>query len=56
MVSEAQLRAQAKYDLRNTIGITLKFNKKTDRDILEHLDKQENRQGYIKKLIRQDIR
>ena len=56
MVSEAQKRAQAKYDNRNTIWISLKFNMKTDRDILEKLDSVENRQGYIKELIRQDIR
>lgn len=26
-----------------------------DRDIIERLDEQENKQGYIKRLIRQDI-
>ena len=35
-------------------GIYLKLNEDTDKDILERLDKQENKQGYIKELIRTD--
>lgn len=56
MTSEAQKRASAKYDAENTTGIYLKLNNKTDADIIEHLAKQENKQGYIKELIRQDMR
>ena len=48
--------ATSKYDKNNTTGVYLKLNKKTDEDILEHLAKQENKQGYIKELIRKDIR
>ena len=54
-VSKAQLRAQAKYDKSNTIQITLKLNKKTDKDILDWLYDESNKQGYIKSLIRADI-
>lgn len=36
-------------------GLYLKFNKVNDRDIIERLDKQANKQGYIKDLIRTDI-
>lgn len=36
-------------------GLYLKFNKVNDRDIIERLDKQSNKQGYIKDLIRTDI-
>lgn len=53
--SEAQLRAGAKYDAANTRQTTLKLNKTTDADILEHLDAVDNVQGYIKKLIREDM-
>ena len=45
----------AKWDAENTKQIKLKLNLRTDADILEHLDKQESRQGYIKALIRADI-
>lgn len=53
--TEAQIRAAAKYDKTNTKLIQMKLNKKTDADILEFLDTLENRQGYIKELIRKDM-
>lgn len=56
MATEAQLRAQAKYDRNNTRAVLFKFNLKTDADILAQLDRIENRQGYIKALIRKDMR
>ena len=31
------------------------MNKKTDADIIAHLEQQDSKQGYIKRLIRQDI-
>lgn len=55
MVSEAQNRAQAKYDKANTKMIQMKLNLKTDADILEKLASVGNKQGYIKALIRADI-
>lgn len=55
MTSDAQKRANAKYDARNTRQVMLKLNKITDKDILDKLDSVENRQGYIKSLIREDI-
>lgn len=55
-VSKAQLKAQAKYDKDNTVQVRLKLNKKTDRDILDYLSDCNNKQGYIKELIRSDIR
>ena len=54
-VSKAQLRAQEKYDKANTVQITLKLNKKTDKDIIDWLYDEGNKQGYIKSLIRADI-
>lgn len=55
MITEQQKRAQIKYDKANTRQITFKFNLKTDADILEKMDSVENRQGYIKEIIRNDI-
>lgn len=55
MTTEAQRKAQVKYDKANTRQITFKFNLSTDADILKKLDEVENRQGYIKELIRKDI-
>ena len=56
MVRESKLRANAKYDKQNTTGLYLKLNKNTDIDIIERLSAQENKQGYIKLLIRYDIK
>lgn len=43
---------QAAYDKKNTKGLYLKLNLKTDADILAWLEAQENKQGSIKTLIR----
>ena len=45
-----------KYDKANTIQVKLKLNLKTDSDILEALERSGNKQGYIKRLIRADIK
>ena len=47
--------SQARYDSTNTRHFHLKYNLKTDADILAILDKQPSIQGYIKSLIRADI-
>ena len=47
--------ANARYDKDNTRSIKFKFNLKTDADILAKLDSIDNKQGYIKQLIREDI-
>ena len=46
----------ARYDARMTRRVHIKLNKKTDADILEMLDGVGNKQGYIKSLIRDDIK
>lgn len=45
----------AEYDKENTQRVAVKLNKIHDADILEQLEKQTNKQGYIKALIRADI-
>ena len=55
MATKAQLQAQAKYDRSHTRTIPLKLNATTDADVLARLDQTQNRQGYIKYLIRKDI-
>lgn len=55
METEAQKRARLKYEAVNTVQIKFKLNRKTDADILQRLDAVGNKQGYIKRLIRDDI-
>ena len=54
-LTEAKKKAIAKYDARATKQVHLKLNLMTVADIIERLDKQENVQGYIKRLIREDM-
>lgn len=54
--TKAQLRATAKYQKENTRLYTLRLNLNTDADIIAKLEQVESMSGYIKKLIRQDIR
>ena len=56
MVTEAQKRANARYEARAITQVKLKLNKKTDADILGALERSGNKQGYIKSLIRADIK
>ena len=60
MPTEAQKRASAKYDASHTTQITLKLNLTTDADILSRLaeagDSPGGKQGYIKSLIRADMK
>ena len=51
--------ATAQYDRENTRRINLKLNNKTDADIIEKLEDIKDIigiQGYIKRLIRDDIK
>lgn len=47
--------SKAKYDAANTTQFKMKLNLKTDADIIEWLNKQGNKQGAIKALIRSEI-
>jgi hypothetical protein len=55
MATEAQLRAQRRYDAKNTRQVHIKLNVRTDKDVLEKLDEVQSKQGYIKRLIREDL-
>ena len=56
MSSKAQIHASAKYDKKHTRSVMLKLNNTSDADILEKLNRVDNKQGYIKNLIRSDLR
>lgn len=54
--SESHIKASIKYNAENVVRVRMALNKKTDADIIEHLEKVGNKQGYIKELIRQDMK
>ena len=55
-MSNSQTRATAKYDKDHTKAVMLKLNLIHDADILARLESVDSKQGYIKKLVRNDIR
>jgi len=55
ILTDAKRKTNMDYDRKNTKLIGMKLNKNTDADILAFLAKQENIQGYLKQLIREDM-
>ncbi|MDO4377971.1 MAG: hypothetical protein Q4C64_02310 [Erysipelotrichia bacterium] len=55
-MSEARNRANAKFNKLHTQTVTVRLHNENDKDIIEYLKTKENKQGYIKELIRQDMR
>ena len=60
MASRAQIKASVKYNKEKTILVSIRLNKETDKDIITRLrspvDINGSKSGYIKQLIREDIR
>ena len=50
------IKAVAKYDKANIKGLYIKLHKEKDADIIQKLDTVKSKQGYIKQLIREDIK
>lgn len=51
----ADSQAKREWMKANTTVITMKLNHRTDADIIEQLTTVDNKNGYIKQLIRADI-
>ena len=49
------MRSQDKYNKEKTSLINIRFVKSTEADIIEQLERQPNKSGYIKSLIRADM-
>lgn len=52
-VNQAQSLSKWKKAHQKSFNLTLNID--LDKDIIEHLQKQENKQAYLKSLIRKDI-
>lgn len=48
----AHVKAAVKYNANNVKQIKINLNRKTDADIIEYLQQQDNIQGLLKDLIR----
>lgn len=49
-------KAAMAWDAAHTTRVYIKLNNNTDADILQHLETVGNKQGYIKRLIREDMK
>lgn len=56
MASEAMRRGIARYQRRMQKMYAFKLHKEYDADIISLLDAQQNRQGYIKWILREAIK
>lgn len=56
MTSESAKAAKARYDAKTARYFSLKLNRNTDSEIIEHLEHQESIQAYLKRLIREDMK
>lgn len=54
-VKNMKNKKQYEWDRLNTYSITLKLNNKTDKEIINLLKEKDNKQKYIKELIKKDI-
>ena len=52
---ETKYARQAKYNAANTTQVPLRLNLRTEADIVKRLQSLPNKQGYIKRLIREDM-
>jgi len=53
---DSRTRANLKYQRKSIKQLKIALNKKTDSDIISFLERCENKQGYIKALIREDMK
>ena len=56
MYEKKYLASQKRYHKENTQLFTIRLMKVSDQDIIEKLDSVPNKSGYVKDLIRKDIK
>ena len=54
--TEAQKRAVRKYQEEHTQQLLLRLNRRTDADVISRLEAQPSKAGYIKQLVREDMK
>lgn len=55
MPTERKQTPQERWDKENKKRFNLVLIKSTESDIIEHLEKQSNKNGYVKGLIKKDM-
>lgn len=47
--------SSARYERENLLRVLVKFNRNTEPDLVERMEEQDNKAGYIKRLVKEDI-
>ena len=55
MEEKGKYDAQKRYEAKNVVKVLLRLNKKTDADILSHLDQTQQLSPQLKKIIRKGL-
>lgn len=53
--NQTALKADTKYKKANIVKVNMSLNRNTDGDILSYIATIDNKQGYLKRLIRADM-
>lgn len=56
MATKSEIKAATKYNAANTKLLQIRLNLKTDADIIAHLETVPSKMGYVKDLIRADMK
>lgn len=56
MATQAQIDASNKFNKENTLCVLLRLSFNTDRDVIQKLESVPSKMGYIKELIRKDMK
>lgn len=46
---------QTRYKQANVLKVTVDFNRKTEPELVERMEEQEQKASYLKRLVREDI-
>lgn len=48
--------SNAKYERENLVAVRVAFNKRTEPELVERIEREDNKAGFIKRLMREAIR
>lgn len=54
-MAKTSKEVQSRYKKKNYKDFTIHLNRNTEQDIIDRIEQAENKQGYVKSLIRDDI-
>lgn len=47
--------SKRRYDKKNLIKVNVSFNRKTEPEMAARIEEEENKAGYLKRLVREDV-